>query len=165
MKTNAARILDKLNVSYELLEYDVDPHDLDAENTAKKLGLDTKQVFKTLVAKGDRHGVCFAVIPANTHLNLKQLARLSGDRKVNVVLLKDVQPLTGYIRGGVTVLGSKKSFPAYVDATIQSFEKIAVSAGMRGRMLFLTPAAYIDAIQGTLGAIAEPKPDDPLSEH
>ena len=157
MKTNAARILDQLSISYELLDYDVDPNDLDAERTAEKLGLDASQVFKTLVAKGDRNGVYFAVIPADTQLNLKSLARLSGDRKINTVPLKDVQLLTGYIRGGVTVLGSKKAYPAYVGETIQLFEKIAVSAGMRGRMLFLSPDDYLAAIRGTVGAIAQLK--------
>lgn len=154
MKTNAARRLDQLKVSYELLEYEVDPDNLDAEYTAEKLGLGAERVFKTLVARGDRHGVCFAVIPANTQLDLKALAQVSGDRKISTVALKEVQPLTGYIRGGVTVLGSKKAYPAYVDATIQRFEKIAVSAGVRGRMLFLAPDDYLKTVNGTIGAIA-----------
>ncbi|MEB3211446.1 MAG: Cys-tRNA(Pro) deacylase [Leptolyngbyaceae bacterium] len=157
MKTNAARILDRLKVSYEILDYEVDPNNLDAEHIAGKLGLDAERVFKTLVVKGDRQGICFAVIPANTQLDLKQLARLSGDRKMSVVPLKDVQPLTGYIRGGVTVLGSKKPFPAYVHLTLQEFETIAVSAGMRGQMLLMVPQDYLKAVSGTVGAIAKPK--------
>jgi len=157
MKTNAARILDRLNADYEILEYEVDPDNLDAEYIASKLKLNADQVFKTLVVKGDRQGICFAVIPANTQLNLKELARLSGDRKMSVVPLKDVQPLTGYIRGGVTVLGSKKSFPAYVHDTVQTFDHIAVSAGMRGKMLWLSPQTYLNAIEATVGAIANSK--------
>lgn len=157
MKTNAARILDRLNADYEILEYEFDPDNLDAEYIASKLKLNADQVFKTLVVKGDRQGICFAVIPANTQLNLKELARLSGDRKMSVVPLKDVQPLTGYIRGGVTVLGSKKSFPAYVHDTVQTFDQIAVSAGMRGKMLWLAPQTYLNAIEATVGAIANSK--------
>jgi Cys-tRNA(Pro)/Cys-tRNA(Cys) deacylase len=153
MKTNAARLLDRLKLPYDLLNYEVDPKDLAAEGTAAKLGLPPAQVFKTLVARGDRQGVCFAVIPANTQLNLKALATLAGDRKAETVSLKDVQPLTGYIRGGVTALGAKKAYPVYVDSTIADFDKIAVSAGKRGLMLFLTPQDYLTAAQATLGDI------------
>ena len=122
MKTNAARVLDSLGVRYELREYEVDPEHLEAESVAAKVGLPSEQVFKTLVARGDRNGVCFAVIPANTELNLKALASASGDRKIEMVTLKEVQPLTGYIRGGVTVLGAKKNYPVYVDETIQLWD-------------------------------------------
>ncbi len=156
MKTNAARILDQLKIPYEILEYGVDPSNLDAQHAAAALGLAAQQVFKTLVVRGDRHGICFGVIPAGTQLNLKALAQVSGDRKIVTVPLKDVQPLTGYIRGGVTVLGSKKPYPTYVDESIQHFDRIAVSAGVRGRMLFLAPNDYMSAAQGTLGAIARP---------
>lgn len=157
MKTNAARILDRLKIPYELLAYEADPNDLAAERAAEKLGLLEAQVFKTLVVKGDRNGVCLAVIPANTQLDLKPLARLSGDRKVDTVPLKEVQPLTGYIRGGVTALGCKKAYPVYVDETIHQFERIAVSAGARGHMLFLAPDDYLSAVEGTVGAIAREK--------
>jgi Cys-tRNA(Pro)/Cys-tRNA(Cys) deacylase len=156
MKTNAARILDQLKVSYEILTYDVNPNNLDAVYVAEQLNLDAARVFKTLIVKGDRHGVCFAVIPSNTQLNLKQLARLSGDRKMSMVPLRQVQPLTGYIRGGVTVLGSKKVFPTYIHSSLQDFETIAVSAGMRGQMLLLPPHDYLHAVHGTVGAIANP---------
>ena len=111
MKTNAARLLDKMGIPYELKDYPVDPDDLSAENVAAKVGMPPEQVFKTLVARGDRHGVCFAVVPGDAQLDLKALARLSGDRKVETVPLKEVQPLTGYVRGGVTVFGAKKAFP------------------------------------------------------
>ena len=118
MKTNAIRILDVLGIHYELLQYEVDPEDLAAETVAAKIGMPPEQVFKTLLARGDRNGPCFAVIPGNYELNLRALAKLSGDRKIELVSLKEVQPLTGYIRGGVTVLGAKKDFPVFADETI-----------------------------------------------
>ena len=111
MKTNAARLLDSLGVSYELREYEVDPEDLAAEAVAAKIGMPPEQVFKTLLARGERNGACFAVIPGNYELDSKALALLSGDRKVELVPLKEVQPLTGYIRGGVTVLGRRRTTP------------------------------------------------------
>lgn len=152
-KTNAARLLDRLNLTYELLTYPVDPHDLAAEKTATKLGLPPAQVFKTLVVQGDRQGVCVAVVPANCQLDLKALALLSGNRRVDAVPLKAVQPLTGYIRGGVTALGMKKAYPVYLHQSAHDFTHIAVSAGKRGLMLYLTPAAYRQATQATVGRI------------
>src|SRR5690242_3669230 len=119
MKTNAVRLLENLSVSYELREYKVEPDDLAAESVAAKIGMPAEQVFKTLIARGDRVGPCFAVIPGNSELDLKALAALSDNRKVELVPLKEVQMLTGYIRGGVTVLGAKKPFPAYADETIE----------------------------------------------
>lgn len=157
MKTNAARILDRLKVDYSLLDYEVDPSDLAAESVAAKIGLPPEQVFKTLVARGDRQGVCFAVIPGNDELDLKALAKATGDRKVETVALKEVQPLTGYIRGGVTALGGKKDYPVYVHESATQYERIAVSAGKRGLMIQLAPQDYVRAVQGTLGAIAKPK--------
>ncbi|MEP0910833.1 Cys-tRNA(Pro) deacylase [Leptolyngbya sp. GB1-A1] len=157
MKTNAVRILDSLEIGYQLLNYEVDPEDLAAESTAAKLNLPPEQVFKTLVTKGDRTGICLAVIPGNAHLDLKALAKLSGNRKTEPVPLKDVQPLTGYIRGGVTALACKKPYPVYVDETIDLFDQVAVSAGMRGLMIFLSPADYLQAVNGTIGAIAQDK--------
>jgi Cys-tRNA(Pro)/Cys-tRNA(Cys) deacylase len=154
-KTNAARILDRLKLPYDLLEYEVDPEDLAAETTAAKLGLPPAQVFKTLVAKGDRTGICLAVIPGCAQLDLKALAALAGDRKTDTVPLKEVQPLTGYIRGGVTALGTKKNYPVYVDESILSFEKIAVSAGKRGLMLWLAPSAYLTATAATVGRLGQ----------
>src|SRR5438270_11711593 len=133
MKTNAVRLLEERGVRYELRAYDVDPDDLTAETVADKIGLPAEQVFKTLVARGDRHGVCFAVVPGDCRLDLKALARLTGDRKAETVPLKEVQPLTGYVRGGVTVLGAKKADPVYVDETIELFEVVSVSAGARGQ--------------------------------
>jgi Cys-tRNA(Pro)/Cys-tRNA(Cys) deacylase len=157
VKTNAARLLDSLSIPYELREYEVDPGDLAAETVARKIGLPPEQVFKTLVARGDRTGALFAVVPGDAELDLKALARLSGDRKVDTVPLKEVQPLTGYIRGGVTVLGAKKDYPAYVDETIELFDVISVSAGVRGTQILLSPADYLRAVRGIAGEIARPK--------
>jgi len=154
MKTNAVRALDTLGIAYDLLTYDVDPNDLLATSTAQKLGLPTDQVFKTLVVKGDRQGVALAVLPGSYQLNLKALARLSGDRKVETVPLKQVQPLTGYIRGGVTALACKKLYPVFVDEWAGVYEHIAVSAGTRGLMIWLKAVDYIDATKAIVGAIA-----------
>ena len=155
VKTNAARMLDLLGITYELREYEVDPDDLSAENVAAKVGLPLDQVWKTLVARGDRTGVLFAVLPGSGSLDLKALARATGDRRVETVPLKEVQPLTGYIRGGVTVLGARKPYPVFVDETIQLFDRVAVSAGVRGTQIILAPADYLRATDATLGAIAE----------
>jgi Cys-tRNA(Pro)/Cys-tRNA(Cys) deacylase len=154
MKTNAVRLLEAMGIGHELRSYEVDPDDLTAETVADKIGLPAEQVFKTLVARGDRHGVCFAVVPGNCRLDLKALAGLTGDRKAETVPLKDVQPLTGYVRGGVTVLGAKKAYPVYVDETIELFEVVSVSAGLRGLQILLTPADYLRATGGQLGPIA-----------
>lgn len=157
MKTNAARALDSLGVRYELRDYEVDPEHLEAESVAAKVGLPPGRVFKTLVARGDRNGVCFAVIPANTELNLKALASASGDRKIEMVTLKEVQPLTGYIRGGVTVLGAKRHYPVYVDETIQLWDSISVSAGVRGTQVILKPEDYLRVTEGVMADIARGK--------
>jgi Cys-tRNA(Pro)/Cys-tRNA(Cys) deacylase len=154
-KTNAARALDTLEIAYSLLCYEVDAEDLRATSTAQKLGLPADQVFKTLVVRGDRTGIALAVIPGSYHLDLKALARLSGDRKVEPVALKEVQPLTGYIRGGVTALACKKPYPVFLDEWAELYEQIAVSAGVRGQLLQLATADYIRAVQATVGAIAK----------
>lgn len=158
MKTNAARILDQQKIPYTLLEYSVDPQDLAAERAAEKLGLPTGQVFKTLVVRGDRCGVALAVIPASGELDLKALAAASGDRRVETVALKEVQPLTGYIRGGVTALGCKKAYPVYLDRSALAFEQIAVSAGKRGHMLYLSPTDYLKVVNGTLASLHKASP-------
>jgi Cys-tRNA(Pro)/Cys-tRNA(Cys) deacylase len=154
MKTNAARILDSLGIRYELREYDVDPNDLSAETVAAKIGMPLEQVWKTLVARGDRHGVCLAVVPAGAQLDLKALARLTGDRKTDTVPLKEVQPLTGYVRGGVTALACKKDYPVYADEMIELFDRIAVSAGARGTQILIAPADYLRATGARVGPIA-----------
>ena len=157
MKTNAARLLDSLSVIYELRTYEVDPDDLAAETVAAKIGFPPEQVFKTLLARGDRNGPCFAVIPGNYELDYKALAALTGDRKIELVPLKEVQPLTGYIRGGVTVLGAKKEYPVFADETIELWDVISISAGVRGTQILLTPADYLCIAKATVGAIARDK--------
>jgi Cys-tRNA(Pro)/Cys-tRNA(Cys) deacylase len=154
MKTNAARILDGLGIRYELRTYEVTEEHATAQVVAEKVGLPPEQVFKTLVARGDRKGVCFAVVSANATLDLKALGRLSGDRKVDTVPLKEVQPLTGYVRGGVTALGAKKDYPVYVDETMELFEVVSVSAGARGTQILLAPADYLRAVKALVGPIA-----------
>jgi Cys-tRNA(Pro)/Cys-tRNA(Cys) deacylase len=155
VKTNAARLLDRLAIGYELREYDVDPDDLSAESVARKVGLPAAQVFKTLVVRGDRHGVCLAVVPGCAVLDPKALARVSGDRKVDTVPLKEVQPLTGYVRGGVTALGARRGYPVYLDDSALGFDRICVSAGVRGTQLLLAPADYARAVRATLAPIAK----------
>jgi Cys-tRNA(Pro)/Cys-tRNA(Cys) deacylase len=156
-KTNAVRLLDQLGIRYELREYAVDPEDLAAETVAQKIGLPPEQVFKTLVARGDRHGVVLAVIPGNSLLDRKAVAAATGDRQVDTVALAEVQPLTGYIRGGVTALGCKKAYPVWVDETAILWDVISVSAGQRGLQVLLHPDDYLRACGGTYAAIARDK--------
>lgn len=156
-KTNAARALDALGISYELVPYDVDEDDLSAESVAKKVGLPPEQVFKTLCVRGDRSGVLLAVVPGDAELDLKALARLSGDKGVQPVSVKELPALTGYVRGGVTALACKKPYPVFLDETAELFDVISVSAGQRGLQLFVAPADYLRATQATTGAIARPK--------
>jgi len=156
-KTNAVRLLDQLGIPYELREYEVDPADLAAETVAAKIGMPPEQVFKTLVARGDRNGICLAVIPGNAELDLKALAVASGDRKIQLAPVKELQTLTGYIRGGVTALAGKKDYPLYVDETIELFEAISISAGSRGMQIVLAPADYLKTTRGTLAPLAQPK--------
>jgi Cys-tRNA(Pro)/Cys-tRNA(Cys) deacylase len=156
-KTNAARLLDQMGIHYELREYEVDPDDLAAETVAAKIGLPAEQVFKTLVARGDRNGICMAVIPGNAELDLKALAAASGDRKIQLAPAKELQALTGYIRGGVTALAGKKDYPVYVDETIELFDIISISAGMRGLQILLAPSDYLMATEARLTSLAHPK--------
>lgn len=149
-KTNAARILDGMNILYELKEYVVDEDDLGAENVAQKVGLPVDQVFKTLVAVGDKSGVIMAVIPGDKELDLKALAAYSGNKKVEMAPLKDVQKLTGYIRGGVSPLGAKKAYPVYIDESIDQWPFIAVSAGIRGCQILIHPSDLTKAVQARL---------------
>lgn len=157
MKTNATRILDNLGIGYQLREYAVDPDDLSAETVAAKIGLPAEQVFKTLVVRGDRGGVYLAVVAGNNEVDGKALARLTGDRKVELVPLKEVQQLTGYIRGGVTALGAKRDYPVYADETIELFDVISVSAGARGTQVLLAPRDYLRAVNGRVAAIGREK--------
>jgi Cys-tRNA(Pro)/Cys-tRNA(Cys) deacylase len=156
-KTNAARLLDQMGIHYELRKYEVDPDDLAAETVAAKIGLPPEQVFKTLVARGDRNGTSMAVIPGNQELNLKALAAAAGERKIQLVPVKELQSLTGYIRGGVTALAAKRDFPVYVDETIELFDVVSISAGVRGLQILISPADYLRVTKGTIAALAEPK--------
>src|SRR5215470_3223674 len=152
-KTNAARLLDQMRISYELREYAVDPEDLAAETVAAKIGLPAEQVFKTLVARGDRNGICMAAIPANAELDLKALAQATGDRGIQLVPVKELQSLTGYIRGGVTALAGKKEYPVYADETIELFDIISISAGVRGMQILLAPSDYLRATKATVAPL------------
>ena len=153
MKTNGARFLESLGIPFELREYEVDPDDLAATTVAKKIGMPAEQVFKTLLTVGvggagasaGAGAYAFAVIPGNAELDFKKLARAAGMRKAEMASLKDVQPLTGYIRGGVTIFGAKKAFPVFVDETAILFDRLSVSAGTRGTQLILTPEDYLRA--------------------
>src|SRR5271157_3007732 len=156
-KTNAVRLLDQLGIQYELRAYEVNPDDLAAETVAAKIGLPAEQVFKTLVARGDRNGIVMAAIPGDQELNLKALAAAAGERKIQVVPVKELQALTGYIRGGVTALAAKHDFPVYVDETIELFDVVSISAGVRGLQILIAPGDYLRATNGQLAALAEPK--------
>lgn len=145
MKTNGARFLESLGIGFELREYEVDPDDLSAITVAKKINMPPEQVFKTLLTTGGTGSYVFAVIPGDAELDFKKLARAAGLRRAEMVSLKEVQPLTGYIRGGVTVFGAKKAFPVFVDETVILFDKISVSAGARGTQLILAPEDYLRA--------------------
>ncbi len=155
MKTNAARILESLAIPYTLQEYEVDPEDLSAIAVARKIGLPVEQVFKTLLTTTGLEQHAFAVIPGDAELDFKKLARAAGARKAEMVSLKDVQPLTGYIRGGVTVFGAKKDFPVFADETIELFDFISVSAGQRGIQILLEPQDYLRVAKATVADLTK----------
>jgi Cys-tRNA(Pro)/Cys-tRNA(Cys) deacylase len=138
-KTNAARILDAAGVHYELREYEVDDQHLAAPEVAAAIGMPPEQVFKTLVARGDRTGVVLAVIPGNAELELKALAKASGNKNIDLVPVKEVLGLTGYVRGGVSPVGTKKAYPLYLDETAILWDVVSVSAGIRGCQMILAP--------------------------
>lgn len=156
-KTNACRILEQMGIPFRTREYEVDPDHLDAETVADKVGMPSEQVFKTLVVHGDRNGYAVAVVPGNWELDLKAMAKATGDRKVEMIPLKDVQPVTGYIRGGVTALGMKKTFPVFVDETMELWDAVCVSAGMRGLQIEIAPADYLRATNARVAEIAREK--------
>lgn len=154
IKTNAARLLDQLCILYEMREYEIDESDLSAGAVARKVGMPPEQVFKTLLAVIDGGEHVFAIVPGDSELDFKKLAAASGGKKADLAPLKDVQPLTGYVRGGVTVFGAKKAYPVYADETIELFDWISVSAGRRGAQLILSPADYLRAAKATVVPIA-----------
>jgi Cys-tRNA(Pro)/Cys-tRNA(Cys) deacylase len=155
MKTNAARILENFGIAFTLQEYEVDPDDLSAISVARKIGLPIEQVFKTLLTTTGPDQHVFAVIPGDAELDFKKLGRVAGARKAEMVSLKDVQPLTGYIRGGVTVFGAKKDFPVFADETIELFDVISVSAGQRGTQILLAPQDYLRAANAAIADLTK----------
>ncbi|MGZ3605853.1 MAG: Cys-tRNA(Pro) deacylase [Thermodesulfobacteriota bacterium] len=153
-KTNAARHLDDLKIDYKLVEYEIDETDLSAESVARKVGLPPEQVFKTLVARGDKTGVLMTCIPGNAELDLKAIAGVSGNKKVEMVPVKEIQPLTGYIRGGVSPIGTKKHYPIFLDQSATRFPFISISAGARGSQIFISPGDLINVLNMTVCEIA-----------
>jgi len=154
-KTNAARLLDSLGITYELRAYEVDPDDLTAITVARKIGLPPEQVFKTLLTQANTGEHLFAVVPGDSELDLKKLAAAAGVRKCELASLKEVEPLTGYIRGGVTVLAAKKAFRAFADETIELFDVISISVGQRGLQGILKPQDYLRAADATLADLTK----------
>lgn len=154
-KTNAARILDKLKISYEIKTYEVDEDDLSAVHVAETAGIDIDTVFKTLVTRGDKTGILMAVINGNDEINLKHLAKASGNKSVEMIALKELLPLTGYVRGGCSPLGAKKDYPVYIDSKALTHEKISVSAGQRGMQLILSPQDLIKATNATVADLVD----------
>ena len=153
-KTNAARSLDRLQIDYKLVEYEVNESDLSAESVAKKVNLPLDQVFKTLVARGDKTGVLLACIPGGAELDLKAIAAVSGNKKVEMVPVKEIESLTGYIRGGVSPIGTKKRYPVYMDESAMTFPFISISAGARGCQLFVDPRSLSTVLEARIGQIA-----------
>jgi Cys-tRNA(Pro)/Cys-tRNA(Cys) deacylase len=148
-------LLDSLSIPYELRSYEVDPEDLTAISVARKIGLPPEQVFKTLLSHTSNAEHVFAVIPGDSELDLKKLAQAAGAKKAELASLKEVEPLTGYIRGGVTVMGARKPFPAFADETIELFDAISVSAGLRGLQVILSPADYLRASSAALADLTK----------
>ncbi len=159
-KTNAMRTLEKLNVSYEAHLYDVDESDLSAETVAAKVGLPCSQVYKTLLVRGEKKGPLFAVIAGDQELDLKALAKVAGEKKIDTVPLKDLTGLTGYIRGGVTALAAKKEFPVFLDESARTATVISISAGVRGCQLFVAPSEYARATRATWGTFQRAKSEE-----
>lgn len=160
-KTNAARILDRQKIQYELIPYKVDENDLGAQHVADSLGEDINQVFKTILVHGDKIGYLICVVPGNLEVDLKGAAKVSGNKKIDTVPLKDLTPLTGYIRGGCSPLGLKKNYPIFIHETAMQFPYIYVSAGERGLQLKVAPADLVKATRATVGVIARIHPEDP----
>jgi Cys-tRNA(Pro)/Cys-tRNA(Cys) deacylase len=154
-KTNAARLLDQLGIQYELRPYEVDLEDLTAISVARKIGMPARQVFKTLLTESSAGDHFFAVVPGDQEVDLKKLALTAGVKKLDLASLKQVEPLTGYIRGGVTVLAARKPFPAFADETIEHFDQISVSAGQRGLQLILAPADYLRATAASVANLTK----------
>jgi len=156
MKTNAIRVLEEAGISYRLVEYDVDESDLSAESVARKVGLPEEQVFKTLALRGDKTGVLIALASAGSELDLKAVAAASGNKHCEMLPLKEVLPVTGYIRGGCSPLGMKRHYPVYIDETVIFCDEISVSAGLRGLQMLLAPEDLIRLTGAVLGDFGRP---------
>ena len=154
-KTNAARLLDKARIEYNLIPYEFDENDLAAQHVADSLGQDIACVFKTLVLHGDRTGHIVCVVPGNMEVNLKSLAKVSGNKKVEMIAMKDLLAVTGYIRGGCSPIGMKKKFPTYFHSTALEQEKIYVSAGVRGLQIEIAPSALMNFVGAKVADVAE----------
>jgi Cys-tRNA(Pro)/Cys-tRNA(Cys) deacylase len=157
VKTNACRTLDALGVRYELRSYEFDENDLSAESVARKIGLPAETVFKTLCVRADDQSILLAVVPGDMALDLKALARQAGKKAVTPVAQKELQQLTGYIRGGVTALACKKPYPVYIDEAAQLYDTISISAGQRGLQILVEPDRYREAVSGVYTSIARTK--------
>jgi len=156
MKTIAARMLDQLKISYELRAYEVSEEELDAVTVARKVNMPPEATFKTLVARGDKTGVIMACIPGDAELDLKKIAAVTGNKRVELTPVKEIQSLTGYIRGGVSPLGSKKKYPLYLDQSAFNHDRVSVSAGQRGLQMILTPQDLQRAANAILADLAKP---------
>lgn len=154
-KTNAARLLDKAGLQYNLIPYEFDENDLAAQHVADSLGQDIAKVFKTLVLHGDKTGHIVAVIPGNMEVNLKALAKVSGNKKVEMIAMKELLPVTGYIRGGCSPIGMKKRFPTYFHSSASEHDVIYVSAGVRGLQIEIDPQELIRFVQASTAEVAE----------
>lgn len=152
-KTNAARLLDSMNITYELIPYEVDENDLSAVSVALKIGQDIDQVFKTLVLRGDKTGIFVCIIPGSQELDLKKTAKASGNKFVAMVAMKEILELTGYIRGGCSPVGMKKKYPTFIDETCILYENIFISAGIRGLQLKIAPDDLVKTVSGTVAAL------------
>ena len=149
-KTNAMRMLDAAKIKYEIKEYEVDENDLSGRHIAEQIGLPMPQVFKTLVARGDKTGPLVFCIPVTGEIDLKAAAAITGNKRIEMIQVKELLGLTGYIRGGVSPIGMKKKFPTYIDESAQNFERITVSSGTRGAQLLIDRAVLIDFVQAKL---------------
>src|SRR5262245_17446323 len=155
MKTNAVRMLDQLKISYEIRVYEVTEDELDAVSVAHKVNMPPEATFKTLVARGDKTGVILACVPGNRELDLKKFASVTGNKKVELVALKEILSLTGYIRGGVSPLGTKKKYQLFLNQSALNHERISVSAGQRGLQMIISPGDLQRAAQATLADLTK----------
>ncbi len=145
-KTNAMRMLDTEGISYSIKEYDYDENNLSGSHAAEEIGMNPEQVFKTLVTRGDKNGINVFCVPVDAELDLKKAAQVSGNKKIEMIHVKEILGLTGYIRGGCSPIGMKKKYPTYIDETAILFDEIAVSAGIRGQQIIINPEKLIEFV-------------------